>query len=164
MNSTQSQLLEVYGVWYQPWWHSVWFYGCLLSLAVVIFSYYLFLFLKRKKKLTPQQEALQQLYRLTLVNYTNDKALHEAYFALTMIIKKYLISSYAISLEDKTDIEIVPELHGIIPENVISLLKEFFDRSFHIKFAYDVASVTMLKQDIEMLRACIIELSKEKSK
>jgi high-affinity Fe2+/Pb2+ permease len=164
MNSPQNQLLELYGVWYKPWWHSAWLYGCLASLVVLVISYYLILFLKRKKKLSPSQEALQQLYRLTLVNYTTDRSLHEAYFALTMIMKKYLIATYAIPLQDKADIEIVAELHGIIPENMIYLLEEFFNRSFHIKFAYDVASVTMLKQDIEMLRACIIELSKEKAK
>lgn len=164
MNNAQAQLFEVYSVWYKPWWDSVWFYGCILAFSALICMYYLFVFFKRKRKLTPEQEALQQLYRLTVASYLTDKSLHEAYFALTMIMKKYLILSFRLPLDDKTDLEIVPMLNGIIPENMIYLLQEFFDRSFHIKFAYDVASVTMLKQDIEMLRACIVELGKQKAK
>jgi len=164
MNSSENQLLEVYGSWYKPWWNSDWFYNCIFGFVILLSIYFLFVFFKRKKKLTPEQEALQQLYRLTLANYSTDKALHEAYFTLTMIIKKYLIVSYHLPLDDKTDIEIIPLLHGIIPENMIYLLQEFFDRSFHIKFAYEVVSETMLKQDIEMLRKSIIELSKKESK
>jgi hypothetical protein len=164
MNSPQSQLLEVYGVWYKPWWHSDWFYACIFGFVILIMIYYSFVFFKKKKKLTPEQEALQQLHRLTVMHYSTDKALHEAYFTLTMIIKKYLMVSYQLALYDKTDVEIIPLLHGIVSENMIYLLQDFFDRSFHIKFAYEVVSENVLKQDIEMLRGCIIELSKKENK
>lgn len=162
MDSSQSQLIEVYGVWYKPWWSSTWFYSFIAVIFFLIIFYSLYRFFKRKKKLRPDQEALQQLYRLSIVTYTTDQALHDAYYNLTMIIKKYLSAVCGVSLDDKTDVEIVPLLNGIIPEDMIYLLQEFFDRSFHIKFAYDVVSETMLKQDIEMLRKCIVDLSKEK--
>jgi len=165
MNTKQGQLqlLDVYGVWYKPWWHSIWFYGCILFTITLFLGYFFWRYLKRKNKLTPQQEALQGLFRLSSVNYINEKTIHDAYFQLTMIIKIYLIKEYNLKLQDKNDIEIPQELHGIIPENMISLFKEFFDRSFRIKFAYDVVSEPILRQDIELLHNLIIELGKHQA-
>jgi hypothetical protein len=165
MNTVQGQLqlFDVYGVWYNPWWHSVWFYGLIIFIVSMIFAYFIWRYLRTEKKLTPEQEALQALFRLSSLNYAQEKTVHAAYFQLTMIIKSYLIAQYGLKLQDKNDIEIAQELNGIIPENMISLLKEFFDRSFHIKFAYDVVCQSMLKQDIDMLHNLILAISKQQA-
>ncbi len=162
MNTVQGQLqlIDVYGVWYKPWWHTTGFYSLIIFIIGLFVGYFVWKYLHREKKLTPEQEALQALFRLNSLNYAHEKTIHDAYFKLTMIIKNYLIASYGLKLQDKNDLEIAQELHGIIPENMISLLKEFFDRSFHIKFAYDVVSELMLRQDIEMLHNLIIAISK----
>lgn len=165
MNTVQGQLqlIEVYDIWYRPWWHSMWLYSAIIFFIGLIICYVLWRYFKREKKLTPEQEALQSLFRLSSLNYFSEKTIHEAYFKLTVIVKTYLILEYKLKLQDKNDLEIVQELHGIIPENMISLLKEFFDRSFHVKFAYDVVSEVVLRQDIDMLHKLIIELSKQRA-
>lgn len=163
MNNIQGQLqfIDVYGVWYNPWWKSSFFYITILVVVSLIIFYSLWSYLRKEKKLTIFQQTLQDLSRLASVNYTNEKNIREAYFKMTSILKNYLIISYGLKLHDKNDIEILQELHGIIPENMIELLKEFFDRSFHIKFAYEVVSSETVKQDIEILHNFIIELDKQ---
>jgi hypothetical protein len=165
MNTVQGQLqlFDVYGVWYKPWWHSVWFYSLIIFIFTMIFGYFIWRYLRKEKKLTPEQQALQALFRLNSLNYAQEKTVHDAYFQLTMIIKSYLIAVYGLKLQDKNDIEIAQELDGIIPQNMVSLLKEFFDRSFRVKFAYDVVSESMLKQDIDMLHDWILEMSKQQA-
>lgn len=165
MNTVQGQLqlVDVYGIWYKPWWHSIWFYSLIIFIFALFFGYCVWRYARKEKKLTPEQEALQALFRLNSLNYVNEKTIHEAYFQLTMIIKTYLIAQYKLKLQDKNDLEITQELHGIIPENMVSLLKEFFDRSFRVKFAYDVVCESMLKQDIDMLHNLIVEMSKQQA-
>lgn len=165
MNTVQGQLqlLDVYGVWYQPWWHSLWLYSLIIFMVAMIFGYCIWHHVRAPKKLTAEQEALQGLFRLESLHYVQEKTIHDAYFQLTMILKNYLIAEYGLKLHDKNDVEITEELHGIIPENMISLLKEFFERSFRVKFAYDVVSESMLKQDISMVRDLILQMSKQRA-
>ena len=161
MNNIQGQLqlIDVYGVWYNPWWKSSFFYITILVILSSIVFYILWSYLRKEKKLTIFQQTLQDLSRLGSLNYVNEKNIRDSYFKMTSILKKYLIITYGLKLYDKNDIEILQELHGIIPENMIELLKEFFDRSFHIKFAYETVSSETLKQDIEILHNFIVELN-----
>ncbi len=163
MNTVQCQLqlVDVYGIWYKPWWHSVWLYSLIVFISTMIFGYFIWHYLRKEKKLTPEQEALQALFRLNSLNYAQEKTVHEAYFQLTIIIKNYLIAQYGLKLQDKNDIEIAHELDGIIPESMVSLVKEFFDRSFRVKFAYDVVCQSMLKQDISLLHNLILAMSQQ---
>ncbi len=111
------------------------------------------------RKVSFQQEALQGLYRLQSQTYVSDEAIHEAYFRVTMILKVYLSKRFHIALLDKTDTEITEQLHGVVSEQFGALLKEFFDRSFQIKFAYDSVSEQMLRDDIEFAEKVIHETS-----
>ncbi|MCX5924018.1 MAG: hypothetical protein NTZ68_01180 [Candidatus Dependentiae bacterium] len=166
MSAEKSGLVDVYGVWYHPWWHSSQFYFfigtvCFLLALTIIFC------VKRyfwgKQKISFKQVALQDLYRLQSQTYISDQAIHEAYFKVTMILKIYLSKRFDISLLDKTDTEIAQQLHGVVPESLEAMLKEFFDRSFQIKFAYDSVSEQMLKDDIEFAQKVIHETSAELS-
>ncbi len=78
-----------------------------------------------------------------------------------MILKVYLSKRFNISLLDKTDTEIAQQLHGIVSESLEAMLKEFFDRSFQIKFAYDSVSEPMLRDDIEFVQKVIHETTEQ---
>lgn len=158
MDSTQKSLFGVYGLWYHPWWCNVWIYVVSIGVLLAIAFYFFVVRYGRSKKLNCQQEALQELHRLRSQTHASSQALHESYFRLTKIIKNYLSTRCGIALHDKTDIQIVSMLDGIVSQNVLSLLQEFFDRSFRIKFAYDAVSETMLLQDIDMLQTIVVEM------
>ena len=92
MSAEKSGLVDVYGVWYHPWWHSTYFYffigimSCLLLWKIVcLIKNYFY----GARKMTIEQIALQDLYRLESQTYVSDKAIHEAYFKVTMILKVY---------------------------------------------------------------------------
>jgi len=159
MSSTQKGLFGVYELWYQPWWYHVWIYVVIIGVIFAIVLSALVIRYRRGKKLSPEQEALQELHRLRSQTHASQEALHEAYFRLTMIIKNYLSARCGVALHDKTDIQIVSMLDGIVSQNVLSLMQEFFDRSFRIKFAYDAVSETMLLADIDMLQTIVVEMA-----
>ena len=162
MSAEQSGLVDVYGVWYNPWWHSTYFYF-FIGIVSFLLLYKLVRFFKNyfygARKMTIDQVALQDLYRLESQTYVSDEAIHEAYFKVTMILKVYLSKRYSISLLDKTDKEIADQLSGVVSQRLEATLKEFFDRSFQIKFAYDSVFEQMLRDDIEFSKKVIHETS-----
>jgi|GEM_PF-1493736 len=160
MEVAQKGLFEVYGLWYCP----SWYYGkagiIFIFILLLIVLFYFFRKYRTGLKLNSEQVALQELHRLRSHTYVSEAALHDAYFKLTATIKNYLASRYNIVLHDKSDIQIVSLLHGNLSQNMISLLQEFFDRAFRIKFAYDAVSEQMLFEDIALLQHIVIETSK----
>lgn len=164
MSAGKSGLVDVYGVWYHPWWHTSYFYFFIGTVCFLLVLALVFCFKKYfwgKQKISFKQVALQDLYRLQSQTYVSDEAIHEAYFRVTMILKIYLSKRFNISLLDKTDTEIAQQLHGVVSESLQALLKEFFERSFQIKFAYDSVSEQMLKDDIEFAQKIVHETSVE---
>ncbi|MBP9765501.1 hypothetical protein KBD08_04155 [Candidatus Babeliales bacterium] len=155
---TQKQFFEVYEIWYKNWWSSTVIYTLGAVLLLVIVGWFI-VRLRRPKTLNLEQMTLQNLHRLRSGTYSSEASLHEAYFRLTMIMKQYLSNHYNIKLHDKSDNQIVAELHGIMPQNMLSLLQEFFDRSFRIKFAYDAVSEMMFFQDLELLQTIVLQTS-----
>ena len=164
MNAISSELIDVYGLWYHPWWTTLKFY-IFLNIALFLLIWLLVRIIKKwwrgKIRLSIDLIALQDLYRVQVQTYISEESIHEAYFKVTMILKTYLSARYHIHLLDKTDQEIAMQLHGVVPEELEALLKEFFERSFQIKFAYDFVSEPMLKDDIVFAQKVIQATSVE---
>lgn len=160
MKADQQRLIEVYGLWSSSANTVNKLYIFLSVILGAVLLYIIFKKIRTQRVLTPAQEALQELYRLQSQTYVSEQSLHDTYFKLTAIIKTYLAVRYKVVLQDKSDTEIVALLHGNMSENMISLLQEFFDRAFRIKFAYDVVCEQMLLDDIIFLQQIIIETSK----
>ena len=159
MNNCTQGFVEIYGLWYHPWWHSQWFYGtCIFIFILFLISIFLW-YRRRLKVLTPEQKALQELHRMRSASYTSQESLHAAYFTLTSIFKNYVFDVTKISIFDKSDKEIIAHLDGVFDQDVLQLLQEFFERSFQIKFAYDVVSQEMLFDDINFLQTIILKNS-----
>lgn len=159
MSTAQMGLVEVYGLWSTSFAMKPWMIVLFLILIGIV-VYYALTRLRSKRYLSPEQVALQELYRLQNHSYVSQQAVHDAYFKLTAIVKTYLVNRFLVTLHDKSDTEIVELLHGNLSENMILLLQEFFDRAFRIKFAYDVVSEQMLFDDIAFLQRFVIETNK----
>lgn len=99
---TQDLDLQIYGLWYQPIWHTKWFWGLVLvGVSVIVIGAYL---LYRKyhgkqaqllyQKLSPQQQALVALKRLDKkINSLHDS--REFYGQLVGALKTFLLAKYA---------------------------------------------------------------------
>lgn len=157
-------LPDVYEVWYHPWWHTTKFYLFLVfCLCVVLMGVFKILkkYFRRVKKISYRQSALQDLYRLESQTYVSDQVVHEAYFKVTMILKRYLSKKFDVQLLNKSDKDVVEQIQAYVSIPMGELLMEFFDRSFQIKFAYDSVSEQMLRDDIAFVQKVIHDTSSD---
>lgn len=162
MNDGKMTIIEVYGVWYQPWWHSTIWYGILsfiVCIVLLVLGFWLYKSGWFRKKLSFKEQVLQDLRYLREQKYTSDQMIRDAYFELTMILKKYFAQHYGIAFLDKTDQEVVAVIQGLVPEQLQMLLAEFFERSFQIKFARDQVLEQMLMDDIAFVQGVIEKIS-----
>lgn len=163
MESKITQLTNIYDVWYKPWWYSKYFYisvTLLVVIAVLLVGYYIWHYFAYNKKLSYDELILIQLHQLTEQPYDLEGQIQDGYFALTMILKKYLSNRYEISLLHKTDSEITEHIKSQVPAHVFAILQEFLDRSFQIKFAKATASKKMLLDDIAFGKQLVKETMK----
>jgi len=163
-NTKLSQLIDVYDVWYEPWWHTTSFYAgvslLLVSLACLLL-YWLWKKYTQSRQFSFEQIALLQLQRLHEQSYDSDDSIRDAYFVMTMTMKNYLAKRYKIKLLDKTDREIVDGIKPVVPADVFATLQELFQRAYLIKFAYAAISRKMLYDDIDYMQRIIYKTIKQ---
>ena len=167
MQEQKIEFVDIENVWYQPWWQSSWLYGFIAVLVCLIFAGVLYYMYRRGwcvKKMTFNQQDLKKLQILDVATYDSSEKIYQAYFQLTMILKIYFARQYSLQLEDKTDLEIIHSLQGLIDPVFEPLLVEFLQRAFQIKFARDSISEQMLHDDIKFVQKIIEQTSKKSDK
>lgn len=163
MNTQNIQLIDVYDVWYQPWWKTTWWYVSCSMIMCLILLFVLYYLLKSGwfgRALSFDQQALKNLNQLANQSYSSEKQIRAAYFQLTLIFKTYLEQRYAQPLLDKTDIEIVYLMQAILPETQFFVLEEFLKRASQIKFSHELAVPAMLYDDIQFVQKFIEQTAK----
>lgn len=163
-NDKLSQLIDVYDVWYKPWWHSTSFYFLILLLILFLGSVLIYFFWKKymqRQTLSYEQLALLRLQTLHECGYNSDESIRDAYFQMTMIMKAYLSNRYGVSLINKTDTEIIEAIKGVLPIDIFAALGEFFQRVYQIKFAHAAISLKMLYADIDYMQRIIYKTIKQ---
>ena len=160
MNEQKIQFIDIYDVWYQPWWKSAGCYAfcmglvCLIVIFVVYYVYSRGLWIK---KLSPDQQALKNLNILTVTLYDSQEKIYAAYFQLTLILKTYFAFRYHVSLVDKTDLEVIALLKNLVEKKNQELLEKFLQQALTIKFAHDAISEQMLRDDINVVKKIITD-------
>lgn len=163
-NAKLSQLIDVYDVWYEPWWHLKSFYATMIFLAISFSCFLIYLLWKKyiqAQKFSYEQIALLQLQKLHQQPYDSDDSIRDAYFMMTMIMKTYLSKRYNIGLLNKTDQEIIDFIKPIVPVDIFATLQELFQRAHQIKFAYAAISLKMLYDDIDYMQRIIYKTVKQ---
>lgn len=164
MNVQNDAFVDVYDVWYHPWWHSTWFYLAVsVFLCAVIFFvvYYLYKIGWFVRVVPYDRQALKDLDQMQAQKYSTQDQIRTAYFQLTTILKKYFAQRYGVPLHDKSDIEIVPILQSQLEPILQPVLTEFLQRSFCIKFAQADVVEIMLQDDIKFVKKIIEETRKD---
>lgn len=166
MNAQTNQFVDVYDTWYQPWWHSKIVYISVTLVLLGLFAVIAYLTWKRfivNKPLPYDEVTILQLQKLKSNSYETEAEFQDGYFALTMILKNYLSKRYNVSLLNKTDNEIVEHIKSLVPVDIFATLQEFFERSFHIKFAQAKASEKMLCDDISFALTVVKQTKQEQN-
>lgn len=163
-NAKLSKLIDVYDVWYEPWWHSRHCYATMIVLIVLLACMVVYLIWKKyvqAQQFSYEQIALLRLQKLHEQSYDSDESIRDAYFVMTMIMKTYLSKRYHVSLLDKTDQEIIDYIKPVVPVEIFATLQELFQRAYQIKFAYAAISLKMLYDDIDYMQRIIYKTIKQ---
>lgn len=163
-NEKLHQLIDVYDVLYQPWWHTKSFYIIAFLSIIFVGSALLYFFWKKhmgQQSFSYEQIALLQLQKLHECSYNSEESMRDAYFQMTMIMKAYLSKRYGISLINKTDQEIIEAIKGVLPLDIFTALGELFQRAYQIKFAHAAISLKMLYADIDYIQRIIYKTIKQ---
>jgi len=165
MNTTNiDQIIDVYDIWYQPWWHSKPFYAFVVLFALfvlVTLLYFIWTRYMRAHAFSFEQVALLNLQELHKRSYKVDHDMRDAYFKLTMIMKVYLSKQYKIALLNKTDQELISHIQELVPVEISATLQELFERAYQIKFASAAVSEKMLYDDIDFMQKVIYQTIKQ---
>lgn len=141
------ELLDIYDVYYEPWWLNVWlWYGMYVAGAVLV-CVGVYLLIRRlipKKQIPYWQKSINAITALR-TDFDDPKVF---YVHLTDIIKRYLDERYALPLVGKTDTELLQSLEhdNAVPKAVYQGLKEILEGVVYIKFAHSSAALEQMKK------------------
>ncbi len=161
----QLELLDIYDVWYNPWWHQTWFIVA-SSLILVGFIFLGFYFIYKKFFVSivikqPWQKLLDELKILSTSDFDDQK---KFYSRLTSALKQYIQESYSLQLVDKTDTEFIDALEycPTIPAHVTQELKTIFDGVMLIKFAHQKTVHEHMSSSLKAAEALVKEIRDQK--
>jgi len=133
------ELLDIYDVWYNPWWHQTWFMVlCIVSglLAIAVLGFVIY------KKFFSRVIAMSGLEQIALEmkKLKNLETMDQSYFyaSLTTLLKKACQEAYHVSVVHKTDDEFINFIgqEKMFDEELVASLKTIFDGVAVIKFAH----------------------------
>lgn len=137
MQQQPLELIDIYGVWYHPWWQQAWFvYPSILAcVAVIVFlCYWIYKrFFYVEKVQLPYEKALEALQSLR----GDDLSPKLFYIRLTEILKEYLQELYHEQFVGTTDTEMIRLLErtSSASPKIMTQVEEILDGVTLIKFA-----------------------------
>jgi hypothetical protein len=154
-------LYDIYSIWHVPFWQTKAFYitiSIIVSslLLVIIWLFARWYFRKKTVIKQPWEVALEQLHLLQQNSYQSKEEGKQCYFAMTSIIKNYLVIRFAYPLEGKTDDEMICYLANIPNHNALAdELKEIIEGCIYIKFANQTAMQETIMKHLEQCTAIV---------
>jgi hypothetical protein len=173
----QEQGIPVYNIydwWYEPFWYRpyfrilFWIIG-ILFLCTLLFFIVRYIKKMQKKPLDPWQEALNQLQRIRLELFEDEETHKMFYTHLTHVLKNYLAQRYGLSLEGKTDQEVIQEVkHSPLPIDLQEQVRSLFSGAEIIKFAHQEGAGERMRYDliraIDIVRNTIPQQTKDRTR
>lgn len=158
MNSASilDQLFDIYGIVHVPWWQKPivkyiqWLVVALIVMGIVTYS--IKKILRRKKTLTPWQQALESFGALKKGVMLNQREAKFFYTHLTSILKHYIFGRYGYDIYGKTDRELLSYLDDQVafPRDLLPVLSEILDHASAIKFANLPGLVEQMERDLAL--------------
>lgn len=154
------ELYDIYGVWHVPFWQttpfiiSMWILAGSVMIAVLYLLYRVFI--ARKRIITPQEWALQELDALwDNRGFTRDDG-KRFYSKLTEILKTYLEKQYGYNVRGATDPELISYLTEVeFSQELLSLLTRIIDGTQEIKFSDIDAIPEQMERDFDLSKSFI---------
>jgi len=168
MIENKDQLIDIYDIWYEPFWTQIWFKGFIIvciSALVAWLCYFLYIkYIKKPIVIDCAQIAYQDLDNLKNCKITTPQDSKNCYFKLSSIIKHYLACRYHIIFTQLTDKEIMRNVEPYVSDADARLLQRLLQSMEFIKFEYELVAVEKLEKDIQSIREFIYNTTLDQAK
>ncbi len=150
---------EVYGFYTKPWWQVPWKVGCLILIiiGIAISAYVFYRVLPRSAK-SPWERALNDLEKLTPLDYATQKDFSLYYASLTKIMKNYVQEIFGWEVSHATDDELITLL---IKNNAPAIIQETAEKIRNAAIGVKFARMDALKEEARRDKEVLIELIKQ---
>lgn len=159
MIENKDQLIDIYDIWYEPFWQQGWF-TVVKMIAIVALVGALLYFLYKKyiqKKVVVDcaRIAYRDLDLLKNFHIVTEQDSKDCYFSLSSIIKRYLACRYHTIFIRLTDKEIVRQAEPYMDEANKRLLQQILQGMTFVKFEHEVVATQKLEKDIALIQVFI---------
>ncbi|MDP3788189.1 MAG: hypothetical protein Q8Q60_02610 [Candidatus Chromulinivorax sp.] len=155
----KDQLIDIYDVWYKPFWQHEWFaIIAIMALCAVVGVLLYYLYRKYIQKKIIEDCAIiayRDLDELKNFHIATKQDSKDCYFSLSSIIKSYLASRYHTVFTQLTDKEIVRQAESYMTGDNVQLLQQILHGMVLLKFEHAVAANKKLEKDIELIEEFI---------
>lgn len=161
IKENKDQLIDIYDIWYEPFWSHGWFRVTILIFVCFLFLM-LFYFIYKKYIQKPvfvdcaliAYKDLDILKKIHIVTESDSK---DCYFSLSSIIKRYLACRYHIIFTQLTDKEIVQQARLYMTDDCVRILQRLLQGMTLVKFEHEFIAAEKLEKDILLVREFIQE-------
>ena len=158
-NQMQDQLIDIYDIWYEPFWKSAWFTILIIvivSALLLMLCYYAYKkYVARNRVVNCEVLAQRPLDALKNFHIVTKQDSKDCYFSLSLIIKHYLASRYNDAFLRLTDEEIMKQSSDYMSEEDVQLLQQIIQGMKFVKFEHEVAMAQKLEKDIDLIEKFI---------
>lgn len=156
MIENKDQLIDIYDLWYQPFWKQLWFYNIVITMTILLMvaiCYFLYKkFIRINKPIDCSIKAYRQLEELKNFQIVSKQDSKYCYFKVSLVIKAYLACRYHTVFMKLTDKEIIKHVENYMPEGDIRLLQKILQGMTFVKFEHEVAITEKLEKDIQLVQ------------
>lgn len=148
------KVYDIYEWWYRPFWYHpavrtfIWV-ATILSVILLLWAFVRYVKRSQKKPLDPWQEALNNLKQINLTLFEEPETHKLFYSHLTRVLKTYLGRRYDLSLDGKTDQEVIRALEqSTLPADLQEHVRGLFSGAETIKFAHQEGAGERMRYDL----------------
>lgn len=159
MIENKDQLIDIYDIWYKPFWEHGWFIAIKYGAIITLLGYFLYIMYKKYIQKNVVEDCAVVAYRnldlLKNFHIVTERDSKDCYFSLSSIIKKYLACRYDHIFIRLTDKEIVVQAQRYMDNDTVLLLQQILQGMTFVKFEYKVAAHQKLEKDIVLIEEFI---------
>lgn len=161
MIENKDQLIDIYGIWYEPFWQQTWFSVIVkisICAVVAISLYYIYKkFIKKTMIIDCADIAYRDIDVLKKIHIVTESDSKDCYFSLSSIIKRYLACRYHIIFTQLTDKEIVRQAEHYMTDDCVRTLQRLLQGMTFVKFEHEIVAIEKLEKDILLIKEFIQE-------
>lgn len=156
MMENKEQLIDIYDIWYEPFWKQSWFYSliiaCIFLLGVFCIYFLYKKYIQKSVVIDCAAIAYRDLNTLKKIHIATKQDSKDCYFSLSSIIKRYLACRYDIIFTQLTDAEIVQHAQLYMSHEQVSMLQQILHNMMFVRFEHEVAATIKLEQDMQLIQ------------